>query len=166
MTVTVAITLKPEPAGAIVDRSKGTETRPSPPNGDMRPAGVRGLPGCAINDGDRIAIHRGGKDGAIVATARVATVARCVTAEGTPDYVPAVVRHGERLELWRWWRGVGLQCTNISDQLPHGDFTVGRWVWVLHQVEVLEQPIPCKGKQGVWRLPAAIADRLNQERAA
>lgn len=38
---------------------KGIETRPSPPNGPMRPAGVRGLPGLPIEAGERIAIVAG-----------------------------------------------------------------------------------------------------------
>lgn len=38
---------------------KTIETRPSPPNGPMRPDGVRGLPGLAIEPGERIAIVAG-----------------------------------------------------------------------------------------------------------
>lgn len=35
---------------------KGWETRGQPPNGPMRPAGVRGMPGLPIEPGERIAI--------------------------------------------------------------------------------------------------------------
>jgi len=38
---------------------KTIETRPAPPNGPMRPAGVRGLPGCSVERGERIAIVAG-----------------------------------------------------------------------------------------------------------
>lgn len=38
---------------------KTIETRPSPPNGPMRPEGVRGLPGCSLERGERIAIVAG-----------------------------------------------------------------------------------------------------------
>lgn len=40
---------------------KTIETRPGPPNGPMRPDGVRGLPGLAIEPGERIAIVAGTK---------------------------------------------------------------------------------------------------------
>lgn len=40
---------------------KTWETRPAPPNGPMRPDGVRGLPGLAIEPGERIAIVAGAK---------------------------------------------------------------------------------------------------------
>ncbi len=43
-------------ATLIMAGVKRFETRPSPPNGDMRPDGVRGLPGCTVNRGDRILI--------------------------------------------------------------------------------------------------------------
>ena len=31
-----------------------------------------------------------------------------------------------------------------------GEYKVGRYAWVLENVEVLEQPIPAKGKLGIW----------------
>src|SRR5574343_1782891 len=40
---------------------KTIETRPAPPKGDMRPDGVRGLPGLAISRGERVAIHAGSR---------------------------------------------------------------------------------------------------------
>lgn len=43
-------------ASAILAGLKRWETRSCPPNGDMRPAGVRGFPGVRVNRGDRIII--------------------------------------------------------------------------------------------------------------
>lgn len=43
-------------ASLVMAGIKLWETRPYPPNGDMRPKGVRGLPGKQINRGDRIGI--------------------------------------------------------------------------------------------------------------
>jgi hypothetical protein len=51
------ITVNQPWASLIVAGIKTVETRPSPPNGAMRPDGVRGLPGLRIEPGDRIAIH-------------------------------------------------------------------------------------------------------------
>ena len=52
-----ALTVAQPWASLIVACVKSIETRPSPPNGAMRPDGVRGLPGLRIEPGDRIAIH-------------------------------------------------------------------------------------------------------------
>ena len=34
---------------------------------------------------------------------------------------------------------------------PWGDFSVGRWLWFLDDVEVLPEPIPAVGRQAFWR---------------
>lgn len=51
-----AIVVKQPYAALIVAGVKEWETRPMPLSGDMRPDGVRGLPGCAVNRGERIAV--------------------------------------------------------------------------------------------------------------
>ena len=56
-----ALTVAQPWASLIVAGTKTIETRPSPPNGPMRPDGVRGLPGLAIERGERIAIHAGAR---------------------------------------------------------------------------------------------------------
>ena len=57
MTVSLAITIdQPYPA-LIVAGVMGWETRGNPPAGEMCPPGVRPLPGCAIERGERIARH-------------------------------------------------------------------------------------------------------------
>ncbi len=39
----------------------------------------------------------------------------------------------------------------ISDQAPYGDWVPGRWAWRLTNPEPFDEPIPAKGRQGVWR---------------
>lgn len=39
--------------------------------------------------------------------------------------------------------------TDHTDQLPYGDFTPGRWGWMLTDITPID-PIPAKGKQGLW----------------
>ena len=43
---------------------------------------------------------------------------------------------------------------------PHeadfGDFSAGRYGWVLHNVVQLKKPIPVKGMLGLWELPAEV----------
>lgn len=41
------------------------------------------------------------------------------------------------------------------DQLPFGDYTPGRWAWLLDDIEPLTEPIPAKGAQRVWNWQAA-----------
>ena len=55
--MTAVITVYQPYASLIMAGVKTWETRGNPPHGDMRPEGVRGLPGKRINAGDRILIH-------------------------------------------------------------------------------------------------------------
>ena len=32
----------------------------------------------------------------------------------------------------------------------YGDYSIGRWVWVLRQVDVLNPPVAASGHQGFW----------------
>ncbi len=39
----------------------------------------------------------------------------------------------------------------ISDkEYAHGDWDEGRWAWLLVDIRPLKEPIPAKGKQGLW----------------
>lgn len=38
----------------------------------------------------------------------------------------------------------------VLDQLPYGDFTPGRWAWLLDDIEQLDKPLPATGRQGMW----------------
>lgn len=42
---------------------------------------------------------------------------------------------------------------DIHDQEPFGDWTPGRWAWPLLDPRPLAEPIPWKGKQGVFYVP-------------
>jgi len=41
-----------------------------------------------------------------------------------------------------------------------GDFTDGRWGFVLEEVRALPEPIPCRGALGLWRVPAGVLAQL------
>lgn len=47
-----------------------------------------------------------------------------------------------------------------SDQLPFGDFTPGRYAWLLSDVRPLPQPVPAKGRQGLWRPDPDLLDAV------
>jgi hypothetical protein len=55
---------------------------------------------------------------------------------------------------------VGL-ITDISDQLPWGDWTPGRYAWRLETVRPLPRPVPCRGRQGTW-LPPDVEVRVRE----
>lgn len=59
--MTNVITVYQPSASLIMAGVKTWETRGNPPHGDMRPDGVRGLPGRRVNAGDRVAIHAAAK---------------------------------------------------------------------------------------------------------
>ena len=88
--------------------------------------------------------------GAIVATA---TLAECVPMIGPNDdrpvgyhIAPAYVADSDP---WYLCDHDLRDVTDITDQLPYGDFAPGRWAWMLTDIKPCE-PIPAKGKQGVW----------------
>ncbi len=48
--------------------------------------------------------------------------------------------------------GIGgwLVAESLDDQLPYGDFTPGRFAWMLRDPEPLAEPIPMRGALG-WQ---------------
>lgn len=53
---------------------------------------------------------------------------------------------------------------DVSDQIPLGDFAPGRWAWLLDGIRPLPEPVPVRGKQGLW-IPtdderSQVADQL------
>lgn len=96
-----AITLHQPWATLVAIGAKRIETRPSPPNGPMRPAGVRGYPGLTIEPGERIAIH---------AAARPATEGLRLENAGALVTVGYLVQDGRLLDL----------CNEETHPLPLG----------------------------------------------
>ena len=41
-----------------------------------------------------------------------------------------------------------------------GDFTPGRFGWVLTDVQSLREPIPCRGAQGLWPVPDSVVAQI------
>jgi hypothetical protein len=84
--------------------------------------------------------------GAVVATCTLTDVVPMV---GLGDYPP---REGG-------WLSVGAEVLLLregpgppdrSDERPYGDFASGRYAWLLEDVELLPEPIPARGRQGLW----------------
>lgn len=75
--------------------------------------------------------------GAIVAVARLQTIY-------TTDEVEIVV--------------MGLTETDKA----FGDYNPGRYAWKLEDVVALDKPIPCRGAQALWRLPADVEHEVRE----
>ena len=86
--------------------------------------------------------------GAVVATA---VLADCLPVIGPGDEIdlsrPYIARSRERLYEWL----EDEPQVEITEQEPYGDFTPGRWGWVLEEIEKLPEPVPARGKQGLWK---------------
>jgi hypothetical protein len=102
--------------------------------------------------GQRIAIHAGKKydpdDAATIASASVTPMNLLAEARQPTGIVCTVVLAGvvtkadnPRERFGFWWAG------------PVG--------WVLEDVQRLPEPIPCRGAQGLWDVPADIAARIS-----
>ena len=94
--------------------------------------------------------------GAIVAIAELVDVVPIVPWHGAHNssvYVCDLTDFGKPLSLWYAPTGTDLRYSGnakeISDQLPYGDFTPGRFAWILENVRLID-PLPAKGKQGLW----------------
>lgn len=47
-------------------------------------------------------------------------------------------------------------ATLSPDELALGDYTLGRYAWKLENVSRLPEPVPIKGKQGIWNWEALL----------
>ena len=139
-----AITLHQPYASLIAAGTKTIETRSWAP------------PRALI--GERIAIHAAKKNdretfrNEVLLLGPTASVPRgAVVATAVLDRI-GQVRGGKRVEIspepGKWLSG------GIIEADPYGDFSVGRWLWFLEDIEPLDPPIPAKGRQGFWNWDA------------
>ena len=47
-----------------------------------------------------------------------------------------------------------------SQEWAFGDYSPGRWAWCLRNVYRLPEPIPYRGAQGLWPVPADVERRI------
>jgi len=53
-------------------------------------------------------------------------------------------------------RRVALGSADAEFELGFGDYSSGRFGWILGDVEPLPEPIPCKGSLGLWNVAGAL----------
>lgn len=59
----------------------------------------------------------------------------------------------------------GRRDPDLDPQLPLGDFTPGRYGWMLSNPRRLTFPVPVKGRQGVFTLPDDVAAAVSEQLA-
>lgn len=106
--------------------------------------------------------------GAIVAVCQLVDIApiggphsfRTGTVEGGEgDYPgrPVVVRHPAYLGMTSEKLVVDHgTVTDVTAQLPYGDYSPGRYAWLLDDIRPLAEPVPCRGHQGLRDLPEVL----------
>lgn len=129
----------------------------------------RALPGYAGRNGYRRkpAVQLDGRPlplGAVVATCTLVDVVPIVgpgCVVGPSVYVPdhrAAAHPGSAGTLWTWQvphdgKAVPYHgWVDITDQLPWGDYRPGRYAWLLADITPLPDPIPARGRQGLWTI--------------
>lgn len=101
--------------------------------------------------------------GAIVAVAELWRVVPILDDHETTQDGSTFVRRERRAisaeELWLYNFSSG-RCMDITSQTPYGDFTPGRFAWLLTAVRPLPEPLPAKGRQGLWTLSDELAEKV------
>lgn len=57
-----------------------------------------------------------------------------------------------------------LMGINHESELALGDFHDGRYGWVLRNVRALPEPVPCRGRHGLWTPPADVLAQVEAQR--
>jgi hypothetical protein len=98
--------------------------------------------------------------GAIVAVGPVVACAPII-GQGDEVYVPCIVRNGLTLQ---WFPEDG-PARDLRRELPLGDFTPGRYGLLIDPVIPLAEPVPCRGAQGLWTVPADVVAAVREAAA-
>lgn len=114
---------------------------------------VNALVLCCANDGSQF------PRGSVVATCTLTDIVPIVdvlTGNGPDDhdaFRQAVYVLPAALELTDRAVRIGDpgHTIDVTEQRPFGDFAPGRWALLLDDVVKLPEPIPAKGKQGLWQ---------------
>lgn len=97
-------------------------------------------------------LFRAGDDlplGAIVATCEIEACLKVRSTE--PSIAPILFRDDEQRRV--------LLPPNEPER-SFGDYTPGRYAWLLTNIRQLEFPILCRGAQGLWQVPPEIEKQI------
>lgn len=140
------------PQGSRIPKRATTPTLFFPHSGPHGRPHKQGIP--ATEQGSAIYLPLG----AVVATCELVDVVPIVGSKGHwedrphPCVVvgPTPVVPQDRLRFLTMDEYGLLHSLDVSDQSPYGDFTPGRFAWLLGDIKPLDPPVPAKGHQGLW----------------
>jgi hypothetical protein len=98
--------------------------------------------------------------GAVIATAELVDCWRIVYHPGPDVDVASHIPIGGELEETRGNRKhprFGEIIVPTETEMLFGDWTPGRYAWQLANVQMLETPIPARGRQGLWDWDGEVA---------
>ena len=113
-----------------------------------------------VNDPGSWAYDWAGPLGAIIATATLDDVVPICESCDNGDPFPQVFLAPKRPPLPRstapfpelvFFHEAMEEGRDVSDQLPYGDYSPGRWAWLLADIEPVDPPVPFRGGQGLSR---------------
>lgn len=166
-----ALTLHPEWAWAIAylppELAKRVENR----------SWIPGRKNQQLQPGDWLAIHAGAlgcsRFGGVWGKRLYQMILTCRKQErGTADKLWRVtIQHNDDLGHHGCLDGVPMrEATSAIVALARVDYwdreqmtswdVEGPWHWRLTDVRVLAEPVPCKGRQGLWRVPVPVLEDL------
>lgn len=98
-----------------------------------------------------------------------AIVATCELLDCVPTVHPGIANEPGKPWFTGVRKGVGPHYYEVpppldSNEYAFGDYSAGRFAWLLGYVKALPEPIPCKGQLGLFNLPSDIAKRLESGR--
>lgn len=96
---------------------------------------------------DRLGLTRFLPLGCIVATCRI--VACLPTPRQTPDWGSTFTLADPR----RLPTADPMALSITPTERAFGNYSPGRWAWVLEGIKALPKPIPCRGAQGLFEIP-------------
>jgi hypothetical protein len=75
---------------------------------------------------------------------------KCLQSAGINDLpLGAIVAYARLIHVFKTMDSFELG----PHELEFGNFALGRFAWQLANVEMLDEPIPMRGKQGLWDMP-------------
>lgn len=54
-------------------------------------------------------------------------------------------------------------CVRAANAEVMTSWHFGPWCWELEDVRALEEPVPCKGRQGLWDLPPEVEAEIERQ---
>jgi activating signal cointegrator 1 len=126
--------------------------------------GVRGLRDLCCREPFKSALRAGGIDldqldidvlplGAIVAT--------CTLLDCVPTHHPGIANEPGKPWFTGARKGIGQHYYEVpppldSNEYAFGDYSPGRFAWLLGDIKALPEPIPAKGALGLWNYEGAL----------